>query len=72
LIPNPSYNMSKVHSYRLLFRRFACWVWPCFTFFSLIGFLDYDVDVVGTNGTGYLWPFDIEEEGIVPSLTGVH
>lgn len=30
----------------------------------------FDKEVVGPAGKGYLWPFDIEEEGVIPSLAG--
>jgi len=31
---------------------------------------DYDIEIVGANGKGFLWPYDMEEEGNIPSLTG--
>lgn len=31
---------------------------------------EFDEEVVGKNGKGYLWPLDVEEEGFLPSLTG--
>jgi len=31
---------------------------------------DFDKEIVGKNGKGFLWAYDIEEEGFMPSLTG--
>ena len=39
----------------------------CLSFFY---FTDFDKKIVGENGKGFLWPYDIEEEGFMPSLTG--
>lgn len=36
----------------------------------MFSFWDFDEEIVGKNGKGFLWAYDIEEEGFMPSLTG--